>query len=220
LIILLFGPPGCGKGTQAAFITRRLNIPAISTGAMLRAICAASPDDPACSLVVRGELAPDEWVNRMVARRIAEPDCRSGFLLDGYPRTVSQAKFLDGLARQLGLPEPMVIHLDVPDSVIVERLAARRQCQACGRIYNLLSQPPKKADLCDDDGATLVRRADDSPDVIRHRLDTYREETRPLTQYYARRQYWRINGDQPPEAISAAIGAQLELVSVAPRYGS
>src|ERR1035437_3592112 len=135
VILLLFGPPGCGKGTQAEYLAERLHIPAISTGEMFRAECKAGTElgKAACSILSSGGLVSDELVNGIVANRIARADCRDGFLLDGYPRTVPQAIHLSGVLRERGLPEPVVIHLDVADEALVTRLTARRQCPQCLR---------------------------------------------------------------------------------------
>ena len=145
MILLLFGPPGCGKGTQAVFLAERFQIPAISTGEMFRAECQSGSElgKLASSIMSKGGLIGDDIVNAMVASRISRPDCARGFLLDGYPRTVPQAMQFADLLRQRGLPNPVVIHLDVPDDTLVGRLTARRQCPQCKRIYNLLSQAPK-----------------------------------------------------------------------------
>jgi adenylate kinase len=196
LIILLFGPPGCGKGTQATFIASRFRIPAISTGEMFRSECKAGTKlgKLACSILSSGRLVPDEIVNQMLALRITQSDCRHGFLLDGYPRTVPQAKFLTGLLESRGIASPIVIHLDVPDEALVTRLAARRQCPACSRIYNLLSQPPGQPGLCDADGTALICREDDKEDVIRQRLQAYGELTGPVLKYYAKVACHRLDG--------------------------
>src|SRR5215471_11469734 len=151
MILLLFGPPGCGKGTQAAILADRFHIPAISTGEMFRAECKAGTElgKAACTILSQGKLVGDEIVNGIVASRISRSDCKDGFLLDGYPRTVPQAIFFTGLLRERRLPEAAVIHLDVPDEVLVARLTARRQCPKCLRIYNVISQPPRVPERCD-----------------------------------------------------------------------
>ena len=186
MVVLLFGPPGCGKGTQSAFLTERLQIPAISTGEMFRAECQAGTElgRTASAILAAGGLVSDDIVNRMVANRINRKDCARGFLLDGYPRTVPQAKWFTRLLGDRGLPQPLIIHLDVPDSVLVARLTARRQCPQCQRIYNLLSQPPLTENRCDGDGAALVTREDDRESVIRERLDQYEVQTRPLLEFF------------------------------------
>jgi adenylate kinase len=207
LILLLFGPPGCGKGTQAALLADRYHIPAISTGEMFRAECKAGTPlgKVACSILSSGRLVPDEITNEIVARRIGQPDCRNGFLLDGYPRTVPQAEHFAGMLRQRGLPEPTVIHLDVPERELVSRLTARRQCTQCKRIYNLLSQPPKAANVCDDDGAELMTREDDQEQVIVERLHAYAELTGPILKYYREPAVHRVDASVAPDQVQRAI---------------
>jgi len=212
LILLLFGPPGCGKGTQASFLAERFHIPAISTGEMIRAECQAGTalGRMACSIVHKGGLVSDETVNEIVASRIARPDCADCFLLDGCPRTVSQAMYLTDVLRQRGLPEPVVIHLDVPDPLVLARLTSRRQCPECKHIYNLITQPPRQAGVCDTDGATLVTRDDDCEDVIRRRLCAYVELTGPILKWYGPRVVRNVDGSLAPEAVSLAVGRVVE----------
>ena len=212
MILLLFGPPGCGKGTQAEFLAERFRIPAISTGEMIRAECKAGTPlgRMACSIVSKGGLVSDETVNEIVASRIARPDCARGFLLDGYPRTVSQAKYLSDLLSKRGLPEPVVIHLDVPDRVVLERLTARRQCPQCKHIYNLITQPPRQEGLCDADGAALLTRADDTEAVIRHRLEAYAELTGPILNWYGPQVVRSVDGSLSPDAVSQAVAQVIE----------
>ncbi len=207
MIVLLFGPPGCGKGTQATLIAQRFHIPAISTGEMFRAECKAGTalGQMACSILKSGGLVGDGIVNQIVSRRIQQPDCAAGFLLDGYPRTLDQAKFLNGLLRELELPEPVAIHLDVPAQVLVSRITARRQCGACGHIYNMLSQPPKVGEICDLDGSPLLRREDDTEAVILARLKAYREATGPVISYYNHAGCLTVEGTGTPEEIFAEI---------------
>lgn len=214
MIVLLFGPPGCGKGTQAAFIAARYPIPAISTGEIFRAECkAATPlGKQASAIMAQGGLVGDDIVNQMVANRISQPDCRSGFLLDGYPRTAAQAQFLDGVLREQELPAPTVIHLEVPAGKLVRRLSARRQCPQCAKIYNLISQPPKVAGVCDADGATLIGRSDDAEAVIHERLKAYEEQTGPVIAHYhyaSDASYHKLNGDRPAEAVQRDIARLL-----------
>jgi len=207
LVLLLFGPPGCGKGTQAAFLAQRFGIPAISTGEILRAEAHAGTPlgKVVADLLAKGELIGDSLVNDIVASRIARPDCARGFLLDGYPRTVAQAMYFSALLHRNGLPDPLVIHIDVPDDALVERLSARRQCPACHRIYNLLSQPPLAEGVCDADGATLITREDDSEPVIRRRLRAYRELTDPVLQWFGTSAVRRVDGAGPPDVVARAI---------------
>jgi adenylate kinase len=207
VIILLFGPPGCGKGTQAAFLVERLQIPAISTGEMFRAECKAgtSLGRRARAILARGGLIGDDIVNAMVAGRIDQEDCCNGFLLDGYPRTVAQARFFMRLLERRGLPDPMVIHLDVQSEFLVERLSARRQCPKCLRIYNLLTHPPLKTGLCDDDGIALLTREDDNEFTIRDRIDAYHAQTGPLLDWFGDTLVRRVDGSRPPDDVAARI---------------
>jgi adenylate kinase len=207
LILLLFGPPGCGKGTQAEFLAERFRIPAISTGEMFRAECKAGTElgRMACSILSRGELISDEIVNGVVASRIGRPDCSSGFLLDGYPRTVPQAIHFSQLVENRGLCAPIVIHLHVEDCALVRRLTARRQCPQCKHIYNLQTQPPKKAGICDQDGAELVTRDDDCEHVIRQRLRAYRELTGPILDWYGHENIRAVDGSLPAQQVSEAV---------------
>ena len=212
MIILLFGPPGCGKGTQANFIASRFRIPAISTGEMFRSECKAGTKlgTLACSILSSGRLVPDEIVNQMLALRLTQSDCRHGFLLDGYPRTVPQAKFLHGLLQNRGNASPLVIHLDVPAETLVARLAARRQCPTCSRIFNLNSQPPRQPGICDADGTSLIRRDDDREEVSRQRLWAYEELTGPVLRYFAGAQCHRLDGTLPPAEVSREIEILLD----------
>ncbi len=207
MILLLFGPPGCGKGTQAAFLAQRFRIPAISTGEAFRAECKAGTElgKLASEIMSKGGLVGDEIVNGIVASRIAQPDCARGFLLDGYPRTVPQASYLEGLLKQRGLPQPTVIHMDVAADALVTRLTARRQCPECRRIYNLLSQPPRIAGQCDDDSAPLLTRDDDQEAVIRRRLQAFEEQTGPVLHWYGPWAVCRVDAALPPELVSQAI---------------
>lgn len=211
MVILLFGPPGSGKGTQSPFITKLLNIPAISTGEMLRAECEAGTElgKIASAVLAKGQLASDDIVNGMLVNRLSQPDCAAGFLLDGYPRTVPQAVFLDQWLSDHRYPPATVIHLHTPTSVLVERISARRQCPVCGRIYNLLFQPPAKPGVCDVEGAKLVRRKDDTPEIVEARLEAYENQTQPVILHYEANDYHRINADRPPAEITRDIEAIL-----------
>jgi adenylate kinase len=211
VIVLLFGPPGCGKGTQATSIAERFHIPAISTGEMFRAECRSGTDlgRLACSILKSGGLVGDNIVNQIVAGRIQQPDCASGFLLDGYPRTLDQAQFLTGLLDRLGLPKPIAIHLDVRAEVLVSRITARRQCGQCGHIYNMLSQPPKVGELCDYDHSALIRREDDTEEVILARLKAYHDATGPVVDYYTHSGCHRVDATGTPEHIAEEIASLL-----------
>lgn len=219
MVILLFGPPGSGKGTQSPLITKTLNIPAISTGEMLRDECKAGTPlgREAAKVIAAGHLVSDDLVNKMLVARLEQPGCANGFLLDGYPRTVPQAFFLDALLKEKGWPTPTVIHLAAPSSTIVERLAARRQCPTCKRIYNLLFQPPKRRGVCDDDGTALIRRKDDTPEIIEERLMEYNRMTAPVIAHYAHGDYHRLQADRPPAEINRDVQAIIHARSNAAR---
>lgn len=212
MIVLLFGPPGCGKGTQATSIAERFHIPSISTGEMFRAECKAGTElgRLACSILKSGGLVGDEIVDRIVAGRIRQADCANGFVLDGYPRTLEQAHFLDGMLRRMGLPQPIAIHLDLPAQVLVDRITARRQCGVCGRIYNMLSAPPKVGELCDADHSPLIRRDDDTAEVILARLQAYHDATAPVVEYYEQRGDYRVDATGSPTQIAHQIAEVLE----------
>ena len=180
--LVLLGPPGAGKGTQAADITKAFHIPAISTGLIIRnAIAEDTPvGKEAKGFIDRGELVPDSIVVEMVKERIKEKDCENGYILDGFPRTVSQAEIMD----QLPIQVDMVLEIHVDEDIIVERLSGRRECKSCGATYHVTDNPPKTNDVCDRCGDSLMRRADDIPEIIRNRIEVYREQTEPLKQYY------------------------------------
>lgn len=210
-MILLFGPPGAGKGTQSPLITQLLGIPAISTGEMLRAEVEAGSvlGKQVQELLAAGQLVGDETVNEILVSRISQPDCAKGFLLDGYPRTVPQAHFLDGQLLAMNFPAPMIFHLATPKSVLIERISSRRQCPACGRIYNLLFKPPLRPGVCDVDTTKLVRRSDDSVEVVRARLDAYEQQTTPIMAHYASGNYYSVPANRPPGEIFRDIKAIL-----------
>lgn len=216
MVLLLFGPPGCGKGTQARLISNWLRIPSISTGEMLRAEMLAGTElgKMAQSIMLDGGLVGDGIVNEMLANRIGKPDCTTGFLLDGYPRTVEQAEFLDRLLDRRGFPPAIILHFDVPQDALIGRMTSRRQCPQCSRVYNLLHQPPKSGGVCDDDGIVLITRKDDREDVFRERLRTYEEITHPVLTHYQDGEYHQIRGDRSPayifEEITGIFAGQVE----------
>jgi adenylate kinase len=217
LVILLFGPPGSGKGTQARLIVDWFKpkiIPSISTGDMLRAeIAAGTPLGlKTKSIIAAGGLVSDDLINEILCSRIGQPDCRDGFLLDGYPRTVEQAEFLDRALAARGLPPPVIIHLDVPSHVLIGRMISRRQCPNCGRMFNILTDRPKVPGRCDDCETPLVVRKDDQEDVIRERLKTYKEVTRAVLGHYESTQHHQISGDRSASYIFEEIQKILECV--------
>lgn len=212
MVLLLFGPPGSGKGTQARFITSWLTIPAISTGEMLRSEIAAQTKlgRLAEEVMAGGGLVSDELVNQMLVQRLAQPDCAGGFLLDGYPRTVSQAEFLDSLLARQGFPPAKVVHLAVQRDGLIARMSARRECPVCGQIYNLIHQPPKQKGLCDRDSTVLIRRKDDHASIIRQRLKAFDEITNPVVDYYRGPQLHEIDGNRSSPEIFEDIKELLQ----------
>ena len=186
--VIFLGPPGAGKGTQAKEVARAYGIPHLSTGDMLREhVSKGTPLGlKAKPIMERGELVPDSLVLKMVAARIERPDCSHGFVFDGFPRTVTQAKYLGELLKQNGLQQPFVLHMVIGTSVLMRRLTGRRSCKVGGEIYNIYDRPPKVEGICDNDGGELIQRPDDREEVIRERLHAYEKQTAPLVQYYRR----------------------------------
>ena len=212
--LLLLGAPGAGKGTQAREICRRFGIPHISTGDMFRENVAqgTSLGKAVQAIMDRGDLVPDELVNKMVEDRLGWEDCRQGFLLDGYPRSVAQAEALHEILKAKGQRDPIVVNLHVGYNVIVERLSGRRVCPVCGRIYNLISNPPAKDSVCDDDGASLITRKDDREEAVQERLSEYEARTAPVVDFYKRKErFFEINAEQSPEQITGALARILQV---------
>ncbi len=182
--IILLGPPGAGKGTYASRLSSKFNVPHISTGDIVREeIRAATP----LGLKIkeysdRGDLVPDEIITDLLKRRLEKPDCARGFILDGYPRTIAQAEMLDKIA-----DIDLVINLNVPDDIIIQRLSNRMICKVCGAIYNRLTLKPKIDNICDKCGGELYTREDDKAEVVQERLKVYRRKTEPLIDYYRRK---------------------------------
>jgi adenylate kinase len=186
--VIFLGPPGSGKGTQAKELARQNGVPHLSTGDMLREhVSNGTPLGlKAKPIMERGELVPDSLVLKMVAERIERPDCEHGFVFDGFPRTVAQAKYLGELLRRQGFKQPFVIHMVIPTSVLMKRLTGRRICKLGGEIYNIYDRPPKVEGICDNDGGELLHRPDDREEVVAPRLNAYEKLTAPLVQYYRR----------------------------------
>jgi adenylate kinase len=214
--IILLGPPGAGKGTQAKRIAQHYAIPQISTGDLLRENVRSGTElgKQAKAIMARGELVPDELVCNMVAERLRGQDCERGFILDGFPRTPAQAGWLDAFfEHQLetnGEPSlPIVIRMDVDYNQLLKRLTGRRTCpQNPQHIYNIYFQPPRTDSLCDVDGSPLVIRNDDREEVIRERLREYEEKTRPVAQYYADKgRLASVDGDRPVDEVSENVFA-------------
>jgi adenylate kinase len=188
--LILLGPPGAGKGTQAAFICRQFSIPQVSTGDMLRAaVKAGTPLGVAAKKVMdSGALVGDDIIIGLVKERIAQPDCANGFLFDGFPRTIPQAQAM----RDAAVPLDVVLEIDVPDSAIIERMSGRRVHLASGRTYHVKHNPPRVEGRDDVTGEPLIQRDDDQETTVRKRLEVYQSQTRPLVDYYAS---WADSGD-------------------------
>jgi adenylate kinase len=185
--IVLVGPPGAGKGTQAQFIASHLSIPKISTGDIFRANVSGNTPlgQKAKEYMDRGDLVPDEVTIAMVRDRLAEDDAQEGFLLDGFPRNVPQAETLKKILSEMDRKLDLVLELVVDDDEVVRRLSGRRTCRKCGRIWHVAFDPPTKDGVCDNCGGELFQRDDDREETIRHRLEVYQEQTAPLASFYA-----------------------------------
>ena len=185
--VVLVGPPGAGKGTQAQFIASNLSIPKISTGDIFRANVSGGTElgRLAKEYMDRGDLVPDEVTVAMVRDRLGEEDAQGGFLLDGFPRNVPQAEILKKMLAEWGLSLDVVLELVVDDEEVVRRLAGRRTCRSCGKVWHVDFDPPSQEGVCDACGGRLFQRDDDREDTIRHRLEVYQEQTAPLISFYA-----------------------------------
>lgn len=211
-IIVLMGAPGAGKGTQARLLQERLGLPQISTGDMFRAL--AEDRTPLAEDVravqAAGKLISDDLVIRVVRERTTREDCRGGYILDGFPRTTVQATMLERLAVEQG-HKVVALFVDVPFEVLEKRTTGRRTCPVCGEIYNVYFKPPKSDNVCDrHPEAELIQRTDDTPEKIKVRLQTYKQQTEPLLEYYrASKRLFRVDGMYDPEKIYGEIEAEL-----------
>ncbi len=212
--VVLLGPPGAGKGTQAKQVAQHYGIPQISTGDLLREHVQRGTQLglAAKALMERGELVPDEVLYGIVAQRLRETDCERGYILDGFPRTAAQAGWLDAFLEREFFDKsqqrcpPVVIRLDVDYTQLLQRLTGRRACPTCGRIYNVHLQPPRSNELCDLDGSKLMVREDDREEVIRNRLDAYELQTQPVVEYYkSQGRLIVVNADRPVDEVKAEI---------------
>ena len=202
--MILLGAPGAGKGTQAERLCKVLEIPTISTGNILRA--AVKNGTPtglkAKAFMDAGKLVPDEVIIGIITERLAEDDCKNGYILDGVPRTIAQAEAME----KAGINFDAVVSIEVADEVIMERMSGRRVCESCGASYHLVAVPPKVAGVCDSCGGKLVQRKDDAPETVKDRLAVYHKETEPLKDFYAQRGLLKSVENQPfVEATTAAI---------------
>ncbi|MBQ0092400.1 MAG: adenylate kinase [Clostridiales bacterium] len=208
--LILFGPPGAGKGTQGEIICKQLGIPTISTGAMIRAAIKDGTDlgKQAEAIIAGGGLVPDEVVVGIVKERLSQEDCRNGFILDGFPRTIPQAEALDAL----GVKIDCVLNLEVSDETIVERMSGRRSCPGCGATYHVVYNPTKDGVHCDACGAELTQRSDDKPETVQNRLHVYHEQTEPLKEYYQNKQVLKtVVGKDTIEATTKLVKEALGL---------
>ena len=206
--ILLMGPPGAGKGTQAANLVKEFSIPHISTGDMFRAAIKEGTElgKQAKACIDAGNLVPDEITIGIVKERLAQDDCKKGFILDGFPRTVKQAEALSNILVEIGLNLKSVLNINVPSADLVERAVGRRICRSCGATYHIKFSPSKKADVCDVCGGELYQRADDTEETMKNRLSVYEAQTKPLIDYYQNAGlYVEIDGRQAIDKVFADV---------------
>ncbi|ADQ05014.1 adenylate kinase [Caldicellulosiruptor owensensis OL] len=184
--LILLGAPGAGKGTQAEYLSKRFSIPHISTGDILRENVKNETElgKKAKEYMDKGLLVPDEIVIEIVKDRIAKEDCKNGFLLDGFPRTIAQAEALDRVLQELGQKIDKVLNIEVPDEKILERMSGRRICKNCGASFHIIYRPPQKEGICDICGGELYQREDDKEETVKKRLEVYHAQTQPLIDYY------------------------------------
>jgi adenylate kinase len=213
LNLILLGPPGSGKGTQGKTLQEDFHLPYYATGDILRAAVKEGTEvgRKAKEYMDRGDFVPDEVIIEVIGERVQQEEASDGFILDGFPRTVPQAEALDEEMEDLGRRITAVILIEVPEDEIIRRLSGRRTCEEDpSHIYHMEFDPPKEDEICDVDGGKLTVRDDDKPEVIRHRLEQYKEKTEPLIGYYEEREILlRVDGNRPPEEVSERIHAVL-----------
>jgi adenylate kinase len=210
LNLILKGPPGAGKGTQAERLRSDFQLPYVATGDMLRANVTEQTElgKQAKGFMDAGDLVPDELILDMARDRLEQSDASDGFILDGFPRNLEQAQALDGMLEKLGRRLTAALLIDVPDEEVVRRLSGRRVCVKAGHNYHVEFDPPKREGICDQDGSRLIQRDDDKPEVILHRLTVYHDKTKPLVDYYDQRGLMRrIDGTRPPVDVNGHIRA-------------
>ena len=206
--IIMLGAPGAGKGTQAKMIAEKYGLPHISTGDIFRANIKNGTElgKEAKEYMDKGLLVPDELTVRLLLDCVAQDDCKNGYVLDGFPRTIPQAEVLDEKLSELGEKVDYAINVDVPDENIVNRMSGRRACLNCGATYHIVSIPPKKEGICDVCGSELVLRDDDRPETVQNRLKVYHEQTQPLIDFYEKKGVLRsVDGTLPMEEVFTAI---------------
>src|SRR5579875_2989078 len=210
--VVMLGPPGAGKGTQAQRLSRVLNVPVIASGDIFREI--RQEDTPLAaqvrSIMDRGEYVPDELTIEIVLQRLAEPDARDGFILDGFPRTQGQAQALDKSLEDKGQRVDAALYITAPTAVLEARLGGRVVCPQCHAVYNLVTNPPKNDMICDVCGHKVERRSDEAPEVIRRRLTAFSEQTKPIIDYYRKKGVlWQIDGSKPFADVEAEVDRAL-----------
>ncbi len=211
--IIMLGAPGAGKGTQAAKVAEAYHIPHISTGDIFRANIKGGTElgKKAKAYMDAGKLVPDELVCDLVADRIAQDDCKDGFILDGFPRTIPQAEALEEATAKLGTKMDYAVNVDVADEVIIERMSGRRACLKCGATYHIQYNAPKVEGVCDHCGEALVLREDDKPETVKTRLEVYHKETQPLIDFYDNKKILvTVDGTLPMEEVFQAIKKSIE----------
>jgi len=210
--LMVFGAPGAGKGTQAKFLVEKYGIPQISTGDMLRA---AIVEKTAMGMEAKrymdaGELVPDSTIIGIIEERLAKEDCQKGFILDGFPRTLAQAEALDELLEKQGKKIDKVLSFEVPDELIIKRIAGRRVCPKCGASYHVEFNPPKAEGICDACGSELIIRKDDNEETVKNRLSNYHSQTAPLVDFYQNKGVFaQIDGSQKLEKVTQDMFAKL-----------
>jgi len=212
--LILLGPPGAGKGTQAALLSQRLGTPHVASGDLFREAMKKGTGwgKKARSYMERGVLVPDEVTNAMIEKRLKEPDCAQGVILDGFPRTIEQARALEGILAERGKKIDRVLLIQVSEGTLIERLSGRRTCRRCQANYHILFNPPQKEGVCDKCGGDLYQRSDDREETVRRRFRVYSEETAPLIDHYRRQGLLtEIDGEQGIEGVQGRILSALSL---------
>lgn len=211
--LILMGPPGAGKGTQAKLLAKRCGVPHLSTGDMFREAVSrgTATGRLAKPYLDDGGLVPDEIVLKLVEERLREKDCAAGIVLDGFPRTIPQAEHLDALLSRLKFGKTVVVDIEVSPDVLIRRLSGRRTCSIGGEIYNIFDAPSRIPGICDNDGGKLIQRSDDQPEVVKQRLVAYEEKTLPLTDYYRRKGLLQVvDGSVSPDDVSRALASVVQ----------